>query len=51
MTTPRWISCTNCGESRDISGRYTSPANRERDRRWWAEEHESGRCAAPADDP
>lgn len=28
-----WITCPNCGEKRDASGRYTSPANREKDQR------------------
>ena len=46
MTTPHYVTCPNCGEKRDTSGRYTSPANREHDQRWWAEEHLSGKCVA-----
>ncbi|PUB32495.1 hypothetical protein C8K30_1011021 [Promicromonospora sp. AC04] len=46
MATPRYVDCPNCGEKRDTSGNYTSPANQERDQRRWAEEHESGKCAA-----
>jgi hypothetical protein len=41
------ITCPNCGEKRDTSGRYTSPANQARARAQWAEEHESGRCLRP----
>ncbi|MDP9904762.1 hypothetical protein [Arthrobacter bambusae] len=44
MTAPNWTTCPNCGEKRDSSGRYTSPANQEHDRPWWAEEHLSGKC-------
>ncbi|WP_181273657.1 DUF4314 domain-containing protein [Brevibacterium oceani] len=44
MTHPRWVTCPNCGEKHDASGRYTSPANQERDRRWWKNEHLSGAC-------
>lgn len=47
MTAPRWITCPNCGEKRDASGRYTSPENARRDREQWAAEHESGRCLTP----
>jgi sarcosine oxidase delta subunit len=39
-----WITCPNCGEKRDVSNRYTSPANAKRDAEWWASEHESGAC-------
>ncbi len=39
------ITCPNCGEKRDTSNRYTSPANAEKDARDWAEQHESGKCA------
>lgn len=42
------ITCPNCGEKHNASGDYTSPANRDNDRRWRAEEHESGRCAIGA---
>lgn len=45
MTAPNWTICPNCGEKRDNSGRYTSPASQERDRRRWSEEHLSGKCA------
>lgn len=38
--------CKHCGELWDSSGRYTSPANQQRDAQWWREEHESGRCLA-----
>lgn len=45
MTSPSYVHCpSGCGEFRDTSGRYTSPANRERDRQWWQEEHVSGKC-------
>jgi hypothetical protein len=44
LQSPRWITCPNCGEKRDTSGRYTSPANQEHDARCWKEEHESGNC-------
>lgn len=30
MTGPRYTRCPNCGETRDESGRYISPANAER---------------------
>jgi hypothetical protein len=48
MTGPRYISCPNCGEHRDTSGRYTSPANNELDQRSWAEDHLSGNCLSAA---
>lgn len=41
-----WITCRHCGEKHNTSGNYVSPANRERDRQWWLDEHESGKCAA-----
>jgi len=44
-TLPRWETCPHCGEKHDTSGRYTSPANQERDRVWWAA-HRRGDCAA-----
>lgn len=45
MTSPGYVRCpSGCGEFRDTSGRYTSPANRERDARLWQEEHLSGKC-------
>lgn len=47
--TPHWITCTHCGEKRDTSGRYTSPANAARDRDEWAAEHQSGKCARKAE--
>lgn len=31
MTPPHYVTCPNCGVKRDVSGRYTSPANQERD--------------------
>jgi len=46
-TSPYWITCEHCGEKRDASTRYTSPANAERDRRRWKEEHLSGLCLTP----
>ncbi|MFD2024161.1 hypothetical protein [Promicromonospora aerolata] len=46
MTAPHYVDCPNCGEKHDTSGQYTSPANRELDRRLWAEEHLSGRCVS-----
>lgn len=51
LVAPRFLTCPTCGEKRDTSGNYTSPANRERDRVWWREVHESGKCAelAPED--
>jgi len=45
MTHPIWAKCPHCGEMHDRSGRYTSPANRERDARWWKEAHLSGKCS------
>lgn len=44
MTPPHYVTCPNCGVKRDVSGRYTSPANQKRDHRWWTEEHLSGDC-------
>lgn len=41
---PHWITCPYCGEKRDTSGRYTSPANQRRDRLNWVRDHESGAC-------
>lgn len=41
----RIVRCSHCGEPRDRSNRYTSPANAAKDARDWEEEHESGRCA------
>lgn len=41
----RWARCPHCGEMRDTSGRYTSPANSARDEQWWREEHLSGACS------
>lgn len=41
---PYWITCPHCGEMRDASSRYTSPANAEKDRADWAAQHESGAC-------
>jgi hypothetical protein len=41
---PNYIHCPHCGEHRDTSNRYTSPANAERDARLWREEHETGAC-------
>lgn len=45
---PHWITCRFCGEQRDTSNRYTSPANAAKGRREWTEVHESGACSAPA---
>lgn len=42
--TANWVTCPNCGEKHNNGGDYTSPANRERDRIWWREEHLSGKC-------
>lgn len=39
-----WITCPHCGEKRNTSGMYTSPANLEKDRQWWVDEHDSARC-------
>lgn len=39
-----WITCEHCGERRDTSGRYTSPANRKLDAEQWRAEHESRAC-------
>lgn len=52
MTSPSYTHCPHdCGEFRDTSGRYTSPANQERDRKWWQDEHLSGKCkATPAEE-
>src|SRR4051794_8243030 len=44
MTSANWIRCDFCHEKRDTSGRYTSPANQELDRREWARDHETGNC-------
>jgi DNA polymerase I-like protein with 3'-5' exonuclease and polymerase domains len=41
-----WITCPNCGEKRDTSNRYTSPANAEKDARDWKRDHKSGACVA-----
>ncbi|QDH93262.1 hypothetical protein QC999_gp88 [Microbacterium phage Cressida] len=41
---PTYIRCEHCGELRDTSGRYTSPANNTRDAEAWKAEHESGEC-------
>lgn len=35
-----------CGEKHDVSGRYTSPANQERDRVQWDEQHGKGACVS-----
>lgn len=43
-----WITCPNCGEKHNPSGDYTSPANRDKNRRRWVEEHESGKCVTGA---
>lgn len=40
-----WITCPTCGEKRDASGRYTSPANAAKDRRAWELVHGARRCA------
>lgn len=45
---PSYIWCTHCSERRDTSGRYTSPANSERDAAAWTAEHESGECIGGA---
>lgn len=46
-TGPRYARCPSCQALRDTSGRYTSPANAERDRLAWEAEHGAGRCAPP----
>lgn len=43
---PSYTTCPNCGQLHDTSGRYTSPENRELDRRWWKDGHLSGACLA-----
>lgn len=43
-----YTRCPNCGTHHDTSGRYSSPANQERDRIWWSEEHLSARCMTDA---
>jgi hypothetical protein len=45
---PNYIHCPNCGEHRDTSNRYTSPANVARDAEAWKAEHESGACIGGA---
>ena len=42
---PRYIFCPNCGATRDVSGDYTSPANRALDARDWGKNHLSGACS------
>lgn len=39
-----YIRCEHCGETRDTSGDYTSPANRARDQEAWVQEHSTGAC-------
>jgi len=47
---PIWVKCPHCKEFRDVSNRYTSPANAEKDAREWKEQHESGACIVHAPD-
>lgn len=41
---PNYIHCEHCGELRDTSNRYTSPANAARDAAAWKAEHKTGEC-------
>lgn len=46
---PRWIACPFCGERRDTSSKYTSPAEQARITQWWKSEHLSGACTNDLD--
>lgn len=45
-----WIKCPHCGEKRNLSNAYTSPANCARDAEHWEYYHESGRCMEAEED-
>lgn len=42
----RIVTCPHCGEWRDASNRYTSPANARRDALDWEAEHGAGQCGS-----
>lgn len=42
-----YLTCPNCGEKWDSSGKYTSPQNNKLDAIWWRDEHLSAACLTP----